>query len=103
MTTVRREFRPDPTGCTHVFRTVEYGKWYSMAAILNAGLALDWVQRLFGVDWNALYGSAAQVPAGSGGGSFFPYLVSEKTPPPPSGTRTRRLGDVPHSRRAQLL
>src|SRR5216684_2716572 len=103
MTTVRREFRPDPTGRTHVFRTVEHGKWYSMAAILNAGLALDWVQKLFGVDWNALYGSAAQVPAGSGGVSFFPYLVSERTPRPQSGTRARWSGIELHHRREHLL
>jgi xylulokinase len=103
MTTVRREFRPDPTGRTHVFRTVEHGKWYSMAAILNAGLALDWVQKLFGVDWNVLYGSAVQVPAGSGGVSFFPYLVSERTPRPQSGTRARWSGIELHHRREHLL
>jgi len=80
ITTVRNEFRPDPTKRTYVFRTVEKGKWYSMAAILNAGLALDWVRRLFGLNWDALYGSATQVPAGSGGVSFFPHLVAERTP-----------------------
>jgi xylulokinase len=79
MTTVRKEFRADPTQRTYIFRTVEKGKWYSMAAILNAGLALDWVRRLFGVDSEELHESAARVPAGSGGVSFFPYLVAERT------------------------
>src|SRR5260370_27863374 len=50
-----------------------------MAAILNAGLARDWVGRLFGVDSEELHGSAARIPAGSGGVSFFPYLVAERT------------------------
>jgi xylulokinase len=80
MTTIRDEVRPDPTERTHVYRTVEKGKWYSMAAILNAGLALDWVRRLFGIDWEAFYRSAAQVPAGSDGACFLPYLVAERTP-----------------------
>jgi xylulokinase len=78
MTTVRKEFKADPAQRTYVFRTVEKGKWYSMAAILNAGLALDWVGRLFGVDSEELHGSAARIPAGSGGVSFFPYLVAER-------------------------
>lgn len=103
MTTVRNEFRPDPTGRTGVFRTVERGKWYSMAAILNAGLALDWVQTLFGVEWSALYGSAAQVPPGSGGVSFYPYLVSERTPRPDSRTRACWSGIELHHRREHLL
>jgi xylulokinase len=80
MTTVRNELQPDPTKRTYAYRTIEKGKWYSIAAILNAGLALDWVCRLFEVDWDALHASAAQVPAGSGGVSFFPYLVPERTP-----------------------
>ncbi len=79
MTTVRKEFKADPAQRTYVFRTVEKGKWYSMAAILNAGLALDWVGRLFGVDSEDLHGSAERIPAGSGGVSFFPYLVAERT------------------------
>ncbi len=79
MTTVRQEFKADPAQRTYVFRTVQNGKWYSMAAILNAGLALDWVGRLFGVDSEELHGSAARIPAGSGGVSFFPYLVAERT------------------------
>ena len=103
ITTVRNELRPDPTKRTHVFRTVEKGKWYSMAAILNAGLALDWVRRLFGVEWDTLYGSAAQVPAGSGGVSFFPYLVAERTPHLDAGARACWSGIGLHHGREHLL
>jgi xylulokinase len=78
--TVRSEFQPDATMRTHLYRTVARGKWYSMAAILNAGLVLDWVRRMFGVDWDELYGSVAQVPPGAGGVVFLPYLVRERTP-----------------------
>jgi len=103
MTTVRNEFRPDPTKRTYVFRTVEKGKWYSMAAILNAGLALDWVRRLFGVEWDALYGSISQVPAGSGGVRFLPYLVAERTPLLDASTRASWSGVEPHHAREHLL
>jgi xylulokinase len=80
MTTVRNEFTPDPAMRTNLFRAVEKGTWYSMAAILNAGLAMDWVRRLFGVGWDVLYESAAKVPPGACGVSFFPYLVAERSP-----------------------
>jgi xylulokinase len=80
MTTMQNEFRPDSTMRTNVFRAVENGRWYSMAAILNAGLALDWVRTLFGVGWGALYGSIAQVPPGAAGVSFLPYVVKERVP-----------------------
>ena len=80
MTTVREEFVTDQTMRTNLFRAVEKGKWYSMAAILNAGLALDWVRSLFGLGWDVLYESAAQVPPGAGGVRFFPYLVGERSP-----------------------
>jgi xylulokinase len=79
MTTVRGELRPDPAMRTNLFRTVQKGRWYSMAAILNAGLALDWVRRLFGVEWQEFYRSVELVPAGADGVSFSPYLVGERT------------------------
>jgi xylulokinase len=80
MTGVRNELVVDPTLRTNVFRTIERGKWYSMAATLNAGLALDWVRTLFAVDWEEFYGSVERVPPGSEGVTFLPYLVAERTP-----------------------
>ena len=78
MTAVRNEPKPDPTMRTNLFRTVEKGRWYSMAAILNAGLALDWVRNLFQVEWSELYQSVVDVPPGAGGVIFVPYLVGER-------------------------
>src|SRR6266849_1763479 len=103
MTTVRKEFKADPAQRTYVFRTVEKGKWYSMAAILNAGLALDWVGRLFGVDSEELHGSAARIPAGSDGVSFFPYLVAERTPHLDGSSRACWSGIRLHHTREHLL
>lgn len=103
MTTVRKEFRPDATQRIHVYRTVEKGKWYSMAAILNAGLALDWVRKQFGVGWDELYGSVTQVPPGAGGVVFLPYLVRERTPRIEAGGGACWLGIGLDHGRAHLL
>lgn len=63
---------------THLYRDVEDG-WYSMAAVLNAGLALDWARRTLGASWEEVYASAA-APAGPGAPLFVPHLTGERTP-----------------------
>jgi xylulokinase len=80
LASVRRDMRPDPTKRTHLYRTIEAGKWYSMAAILNAGLALEWVRNVFGIGWEELYGSVVHSPPGAQGVVFCPYLVGERFP-----------------------
>jgi xylulokinase len=102
ITTVRNELTPDSTLRTNVFRTVERGSWSAMAAILNGGLGLDWVRRIFGVEWDELYGSIDLVPAGAGGVSFLPYLVGERTPRL-AGARARWSRIALHHRREHLL
>jgi xylulokinase len=71
---------PDPRGRTHLYRAASPGLWYSMAAIQNAGLALEWVRRVLGVSWKNVYQEAFAVPPGSGGVTFLPYLSGERTP-----------------------
>jgi xylulokinase len=51
-----------------------------MAAVQNAGLALEWVRKVFGVSWSDVYEEAFEVPPGSGGIAFLPYLSGERTP-----------------------
>lgn len=80
VSSVRNELRRDSAVGADVYRTIQKGKWYSMAAILNAGLALDWVRRLFDIDWTTLYRSASAPPPGAGGVSFRPHLVGERAP-----------------------
>jgi xylulokinase len=103
MTAVRTELRHDPAMRTYVFRAVEKGQWCAMAAILNAGLALDWVRRIFGVEWDALYGSIEQVPPGAGGVTFIPYLVAERTPRFDPGLGACWSGIALHHGREHLL
>lgn len=71
---------PDPNGRTHLYRAATPELWYSMAAIQNAGLALEWARRLLGASWEEVYDEAFSVPPGAGGVSFLPYLSGERTP-----------------------
>jgi xylulokinase len=43
-----------------------------MAAVQNAGLALDWVCRTFNATWDELYASATAIAPGTDGLFFFP-------------------------------
>jgi xylulokinase len=70
----------DPHLRTHLYRGARPGLWYSMAAIQNAGLALEWVRKVLGVSWDEVYDEAFAVPPGSGGVTFLPYLSGERTP-----------------------
>ena len=78
--TPKRAPEPDPHGRTHLYRAALPGLWYSMAAIQNAGLALEWVRKVLGVSWKEVYEEAFAVPPGSGGVTFLPYLSGERTP-----------------------
>src|ERR671921_25812 len=78
--TPRREPETDPHARTHLYRAALPGLWYSMAAVQNAGLALEWVRKVLGVSWKDVYEEALAVPPGSGGVTFLPYLSGERTP-----------------------
>src|SRR5215216_7569588 len=71
---------PDSNGRTHLYRAALPGLWYSMAAVQNVGLALEWVRKVIGVSWKDVYEEAFVVPQGSGGITFLPYLSGERTP-----------------------
>jgi xylulokinase len=78
--TPRESPEVDPHFRTHLYRGALPGLWYSMAAIQNAGLALEWVRKILGVSWSEVYDEAFAVPPGSGGLTFLPYLSGERTP-----------------------
>jgi xylulokinase len=78
--TPRRNQDPDPHLRTQLYRGAVPGLWYSMAAVQNAGLALEWVRKTLGASWEEVYDEAFAVPVGSGGVSFLPYLSGERTP-----------------------
>jgi xylulokinase len=63
---------------THLYRSVTH-QWYAMAAMQNAGLALERVRGWLGLDWDGFYAAAFSQPDSSGL-IFKPYLSGERTP-----------------------
>jgi xylulokinase len=80
ITAIRDTPVTDKTLRTHLYRAALPGRYFAMAAMQNAGLALEWVRRQLGVSWEAFYQDALQVPAGSDGVVFVPHLSGERTP-----------------------
>ncbi|HEY8679396.1 MAG TPA: xylulokinase [Candidatus Dormibacteraeota bacterium] len=70
----------DRTARTHIYRAAAPDRWYAMAAIQNAGLALEWVRVTLDASWDDLYAEAFTAPAGADGLTFLPYLSGERTP-----------------------
>jgi xylulokinase len=65
---------------THLYRAAAPERWYAMAAMQNAGVALEWVRGILGLSWAEVYTEAFSVPVGCEGLSFLPYLTGERTP-----------------------
>src|SRR5918911_50638 len=79
----REDFAPDPCLRTHLYRAAHdhpSGRFYAMAAVQNAGLALEWVLKVLKVSWEEAYREAFFVPPGAEGVTFLPYLSGERTP-----------------------
>jgi xylulokinase len=93
----------DPHLRTHLYRGALPGLWYAMAAIQNAGLALEWVRKVLGVSWGEVYKEAFAVPPGSGGVAFLPYLSGERTPRFDPGARGAWTGLGLEHTRGHLL
>jgi xylulokinase len=83
---------PDPHGRTHLYRAATPNLWYSMAAIQNAGLALEWARKTLGASWEDVYEEAFAVSPGAEGVVFLPYLSGERTPRFDPGARGAWIG-----------
>jgi xylulokinase len=66
--------RADPD--THLYGDTG-GGWYAMAAVQNAGLALDWVMTVLGLSWQDLV-TVLATPAPRRSVSFLPFLTGER-------------------------
>lgn len=71
-------------GRLHVFCHAVPGKWHLMGVMLAAAGSLRWHRDTFsqGQDFDALVADAGEVPPGSNGLIFLPYLTGERTPYP---------------------
>ncbi|MFH1009256.1 MAG: xylulokinase [Candidatus Latescibacterota bacterium] len=71
----------DPRLRTHTFCHAVPDRWFTMAAILSAGLSLRWFRdQIAGMSYERLSEEAARVAPGSEGLIFLPYLIGERTP-----------------------
>ena len=74
----------EPEGRLHAFCHAVPGRWHFMGVMLSAAGSLRWYRDTLtpGVDFDDLLAPAMDVPAGSDGLLFLPYLTGERTPHP---------------------
>lgn len=99
----------DPAGRTHLFRSAtgtEPG-WYAMAAIQNAGIAVDWAMGVLGAGDDEIDAAMSSGPgaaaAGAGEVTFLPYLTGERTPHLDASLTGRWVGLRPGTGRPELI
>lgn len=91
----------DPTRRTHLYRAAIPDRWYAMAAIQNAGIAVDWARTVLAPTPAEL--DAALCTDDAGGVVFLPYLTGERTPHLDAGLTGRWVGLTPATSRVELL
>ena len=74
----------EPDGRVHSFCHSVPGRWHMMGVMLSAAGSLRWYRDTVapGVAFDDLLAPAADIPAGSEGLLFLPYLTGERTPHP---------------------
>jgi len=74
----------EPEGRLHAFCHSVPGKWHFMGVMLSAAGSLRWHRDTFtpNMDYDTLLAPVADIPAGSDGLLFLPYLTGERTPHP---------------------
>lgn len=72
----------DPLGRLHTFCHAVPERWHVMGVTQAAGLSLRWLRDIVapGSSYEVLTAEAAQIPAGSDGLLWAPYLLGERTP-----------------------
>ena len=89
-------------GIVHAFCHAVPGRWHMMSVMLSAAGSLRWFRDTLapGVEFGALVGSASEVPVGSDGLFFLPYLTGERSPHPDPLARGAFIGlTIGHDRR----
>jgi xylulokinase len=92
----------DRLGRVHAFCHAVPGRWNLMSVMLSAAGSLRWLRDWIapGTSFDALVGPAAEVPAGSRGLWFLPYLSGERSPYPDPLARGAFIGlTLGHDRR----
>lgn len=92
----------EPRGRVHAFCHAVPGRWHMMSVMLSAAGSLRWFRDTLapGEDFGGLVEAAADVPAGSDGLLFLPYLSGERSPHPDPSARGAFVGlTLAHDRR----
>ncbi len=92
----------EPAGRVHAFCHAVPGRWHLMSVMLSAAGSLRWFRDALapGESFDAVVGRAGEVPAGSGGLWFLPYLSGERSPYPDPLARGAFVGlTLAHDRR----
>jgi xylulokinase len=88
---------------THLYRAALPEQWYQLAAMQNAGVALEWVRGILGLSWSEVYEASNSVPRGCEGLTFLPYLTGERTPHLDPQARGTWVGLGLHHTRSHLM
>ncbi|MDE2747342.1 MAG: xylulokinase [Chloroflexota bacterium] len=91
----------EPEGRLHAFCHAVPDTWHFMGVMLSAAGSLQWYKDSIApdLDFESLLAEAADVPAGSEGLFFLPYLTGERTPHPDPLARGAFIGmTTRHSR-----
>jgi xylulokinase len=92
----------DPQGRVHAFCHAVPDRWHLMSVMLSAAGSLRWLRDTLapGEPYDAFVTPAAEVPAGSEGLWFLPYLTGERSPHPDPLARGAFIGlTISHDRR----
>ena len=95
----------DPLGRLHTFCHAVPGRWHVMGVTQAAGLSLRWLRDTIAPDedYGTLTAGAAEVPAGSDGLLWTPYLLGERTPHLDSTARAAFVGLTAGHTQAHLV
>jgi xylulokinase len=92
----------DFAGKVHYFNHSEENAYYTMGVTLAAGYSLSWFKDTFagGEEFAEFLAGVDEVPAGSNGLLFTPYIVGERTPHADAAIRGSFIGaDAAHERK----
>jgi xylulokinase len=98
------DYAYEPEGRLHAFCHAVPGQWHFMGVMLSAAGSLQWYRDTLapGEDFDKLVGEAGDVPPGSDGLLFLPYLTGERTPHPDPLARGAFVGLTTRHTRAHM-
>ncbi len=94
----------EPEGRLHAFCHSSPGRWHFMGVMLSAAGSLQWYRDTIApkMSFDALIEEAGQIPPGSEGLIFLPYLTGERTPYPDPYARGAWIGLTIRHERAHM-